>query len=64
MKLHELNSGTAFSRPTLGPTLCPIQWVQRALYSGVKRQDREAVHSPPTSAAVNKTRIYTPTPSA
>jgi hypothetical protein len=30
-----------------------------ALSSGVKRQDREANYSPPTSAKVKKTRIYT-----
>jgi hypothetical protein len=31
-------------------------------FSGVKRQGREADHSPPTSAEVKKTWIYTSTP--
>jgi hypothetical protein len=29
---------------------------------GIKRPEREANHSPPTSAEVKKTRIYTLTP--
>jgi hypothetical protein len=32
------------SRPILGPTLPPIQWVPMALSSGVKRPGREAGH--------------------
>jgi hypothetical protein len=48
------------SKPALEPT--PIQWVQWALSPGVKRQEREADHSPPTSAEVKNRRIYTPTP--
>jgi hypothetical protein len=35
------------SRPALGPTQAPIQWV-----SGVKLPEREADHSPPSSAEV------------
>jgi hypothetical protein len=31
-------------------------------FPGVKRQGREADHSPPTSAEVNKMWIYTSTP--
>jgi hypothetical protein len=50
------------SIPALGSTQPPIQWVLGALSSGVKWQLREASHSPPTSAEVNKTRIYTATP--
>jgi hypothetical protein len=42
------------SRPALGPTHPLIQSVQ-----GVKRQEREADHSPATSAEVEKTWIYT-----
>jgi hypothetical protein len=39
-----------------------IQWVPGALSPGVKRQGREADHSPPTSAEVKNTWIYTSTP--
>jgi hypothetical protein len=38
------------SRPALGPTLPPIQWVPGALSPVVKRPGGEADHSPPTSA--------------
>jgi hypothetical protein len=51
------------SRPALGPTQPPIQWVPGALSPGVKRQEREADHSPPISAEVKKMWIYTSTPS-
>jgi hypothetical protein len=37
------------SRPALGPTQPPFQWVPE-----VKRPGREAVHSHPTSAEVKK----------
>jgi hypothetical protein len=43
------------SRPPLGPTQPPIQWVPGALSPGMKRPGREADHSPPTSAEVKKT---------
>jgi hypothetical protein len=46
------------SRPALGPTQPPIQWVQGTLSTGVMRPGREADHSPPTSAEVKKTWIY------
>jgi hypothetical protein len=49
-------------RPVLGPTQPPIQWVPRALSLGAKRPVRAADHSPPTSAEVKKTWIYTFTP--
>jgi hypothetical protein len=42
------------SRPTLGPTHPPIQWVSGTLSPGVKRQRREADHSPASSAEVKK----------
>jgi hypothetical protein len=42
------------SRPALGPTQPPIQWVPRALSLGVKRPGREADHSPPSSADVQE----------
>jgi hypothetical protein len=46
------------SRSALGPTPSLIQWVLWVLSTGVKRQGREADHSPPTSAEVKKTWIY------
>jgi hypothetical protein len=51
--------GTTFfsspvSRPAVGSTQPPIQWVPRALSPGEKRQGREADHSPPSSAEVKK----------
>jgi hypothetical protein len=49
------------SRLALGPTQPPIQWVPAAFPPGVKRQGREADNSPPTSAEVKKTWIYTST---
>jgi hypothetical protein len=50
------------SRPTLGPTQPPIQWVPGALSPGVKRQGHEAGHPAPTSAKVKKMWICTSTP--
>jgi hypothetical protein len=50
------------SRLALGSIQPPIQWVLGALSPGVKRQGREADHSPPTSAKVKKMSIYTSTP--
>jgi hypothetical protein len=47
------------SRPALGLTQTPIQWVLGALSPAVKRLEREADHSPPISAEVNKMWIYT-----
>jgi hypothetical protein len=47
------------SLPLLGPTQPPIQWILRAFSPGVKRQGREAVHSPPFSADVKYARRYT-----
>jgi hypothetical protein len=48
------------SKPALGFTQ-PIQWVSGALSPGVKRQRREADHSPPSSAELKKIWIYTRT---
>jgi hypothetical protein len=45
-----------------GPPKPPIQWIPGALSPGVKRQGREADHSPPTSAEVKKMWIYISTP--
>jgi hypothetical protein len=44
---------TAF-RMALGPTQLPIQWVQGALFLGVKRLGLEPDHSPPYSAKVKE----------
>jgi hypothetical protein len=49
------------SRSGLGPTLPPIQWVPGAISPGVKWPGREDDHSPPTSAVVKNTSIYTST---
>jgi hypothetical protein len=49
------------SRPVLGPTHPPIQWVPGALSLGVTRLGCEADHSPPSSAEV-KEWSYTSTP--
>jgi hypothetical protein len=47
--------------PTLRPIQPPIQWILEALSPGVKRLGSEADHSPPTSAKVKKTWVYTST---
>jgi hypothetical protein len=46
------------SRPALGPTQPPIQWVIGALSPGVKRPRRYTNHSPPISAEVKKTTLW------
>jgi hypothetical protein len=43
---------TTVSRPALGATHHPIQWVPGAPSLGVKRPGCEADHSPPSSAKV------------
>jgi hypothetical protein len=42
------------SRPALGPTQPPIQWVPGALSLGVKQLGREADHSPPSRAEIKE----------
>jgi hypothetical protein len=49
------------SRPALELTHPPIHWVRGALSPGVKRSEREADHSPPSSAEVKNTWMYTST---
>jgi hypothetical protein len=46
------------SRPALGLAQPSIQWVPRAFSPGVKRQGREADHSPPGSVEVKKLHLY------
>jgi hypothetical protein len=53
---------TNASRPALGPTQPPIQWVPGAPSLEVKRSRREADHSPPSSAEVKKAWSYNFTP--
>jgi hypothetical protein len=53
---------TTASRPALGPTQLPIQWVPGVLSLGVKRPRREADHSLPSSAEVKNAWSYTSTP--
>jgi hypothetical protein len=52
------------SRPTLGPTQPPIQWVPGVLSPGGKaRPGRDADHSPPSSAEVkNEWELYVLSP--
>jgi hypothetical protein len=53
---------SASSRPALGPTQPPSQWVPGALSPGVKWSGCEADHSAKTSAKVKKMWIYTSAP--
>jgi hypothetical protein len=48
--MMEIKIGMALPAP--GPTRPPIQWITGALSLGVKRQERETDHSPPSSAEV------------
>jgi hypothetical protein len=59
---HNFLSAHLSIRPGLVSIQTPIQWELWALSPGVKWQGSKANHSPPTSAKVNKTWIYTSTP--
>jgi hypothetical protein len=54
---------TTASRPALGLTQLPIQWVSGALALGVKRPGLEADHSPPPTSEVKEcVELYLHTP--
>jgi hypothetical protein len=42
------------SRPALGPTQPPMQWVSGAISLGIKGPGREADYSPPSSTEVTE----------
>jgi hypothetical protein len=48
----EAGHSFSFTRPALGPTQPPNQWVPEAFSLGVKRPGREADHSAPSRAEV------------
>jgi hypothetical protein len=50
------------SRPALGSTQTPIQWVTGALFPGLKRPGCEADYSPPSRADVKNSWRYTFSP--
>jgi hypothetical protein len=54
------------SRPVLGPTQPPIQWVPGGPFPGGKaRPERDADHLSPSSAEVmNEKELYLPSPQA
>jgi hypothetical protein len=59
----EIQQGKAYlsstaSRPPLGPTQPPIQWVPGPLSLGVNGLGREAVHSPLCSTEVEMVELY------
>jgi hypothetical protein len=49
-------------RPALGPTQPPVRWVPGVLSLEVKRPEREADHSAPSSAEVKNAWSYTSIP--
>jgi hypothetical protein len=50
------------TRPALGPTQPPVQWVTGALSLWVKRPGHEADHSPPSRAEIKNAWSYTSPP--
>jgi hypothetical protein len=62
MKEQGLFTFTTASRQALGPYQFPIHWVLAALFPQVKRPEREADHSPQSTAEVKNAWSYTSTP--
>jgi hypothetical protein len=54
---------TTETRPALGPTQAPIQWVPGGSFPGIKRPGRETDHTPPSSTEVQNAWSSTSTPS-
>jgi hypothetical protein len=52
----------AASRPAVGTTQPPIQWVSEALSLGVKQSGCEADYSPPSGAEIKNVWNYSSTP--
>jgi hypothetical protein len=50
------------SRPALGLTQSPIQWVPRAFLLRLEEQECHADHSPPPSAEVGMVEVYLQSP--
>jgi hypothetical protein len=50
------------SKPALGPTHTPIRWVPEAPFAGIKLPEREADHSPTSSAEIKNGGVITPLP--
>jgi hypothetical protein len=59
---QEISFSAVTSRPALGPTQAPIQWVQGALSPGVNRRESEADHSPSSSVKVKNDGAIPPLP--
>jgi len=53
---------TTTSRPALGPSQLPMQWVPGVVSQELNRPGREAYHSRPSTAEVQNAWIYTSTP--
>jgi hypothetical protein len=59
---QDISLNSTESRPALGPTQPPIQWVRGALSPMVKRPGREADQSPPSTAEVKNGGAISPLP--
>jgi hypothetical protein len=59
---EDIHISSTMSRPALGFVEPSIPWVPGELQPGVKRQGRDADHSPPSSAEVKNGGALTPLP--